>query len=54
MEIRKIRKELGMSRAEFGAALGVSPRTVEAWEQGWRKPSKTAMILIKKMAEKGR
>lgn len=36
MNIKKIRIELGLSRKEFAKAIGMSHRTVAAWEQGER------------------
>lgn len=32
------RKKTGMSRKELGKISGISWRTIEAWEQGWRQP----------------
>jgi putative transcriptional regulator len=32
---------------QFAALLGVSRRTLEQWEQGRRKPSQAAKMLIK-------
>lgn len=49
-EIRKLRKTLKMNTKKFGDAVGVSPRTVEDWEQGRRNPSKSAILLMKKLA----
>jgi len=40
-----IRDRLDLSRAAFAAKIGVSPRTVEGWEQG-RTPSNSAVRLI--------
>jgi putative transcriptional regulator len=37
----------GLSQAKFAAALGVSKRTLEQWEQGRRKPSDAARQLLK-------
>lgn len=37
-----MRRKSGLSQADFAAALGVSRRTLEQWEQGRRKPSGTA------------
>jgi transcriptional regulator with XRE-family HTH domain len=36
---RSIRLSLGMSRIEFADVIGVSRRTIEAYEQGLRGPS---------------
>jgi putative transcriptional regulator len=37
----------GLSQAQFAAALGVSKRTLEQWEQGRRAPSGAAKQLLK-------
>ncbi|HMS86734.1 MAG TPA: helix-turn-helix domain-containing protein [Nitrospira sp.] len=41
------RLKSGLSQAKFAAALGVSKRTLEQWEQGRRKPSGAAKQLLK-------
>lgn len=43
----RVRIKSGLSQAEFAAALGVSKRTLEQWEQGRRKPSGAAKQLLK-------
>lgn len=43
----RVRLKSGLSQAEFAAALGVSKRTLEQWEQGRRKPSGAAQQLLK-------
>ena len=40
------RKRLDMTRKAFASLLGVSKRTVEAWETGKSNPSPTARNLI--------
>jgi putative transcriptional regulator len=40
------RLKLGLSQSEFAKMLGVSPRTLQEWEQGRRKPSGAAKALI--------
>ena len=52
-KIEGLRYALGLSRAELGQAIGISPRTIEAWEQGWRSPSKPALILMQRLIEEG-
>lgn len=42
-----VRLKSGLSQAEFAAALGVSKRTVEQWEQGRREPSGAAQALLR-------
>jgi DNA-binding XRE family transcriptional regulator len=36
-DMRAIREELGMSQSELALTLGISSRTVQSCEQGWRK-----------------
>ena len=43
----RVRINSGLSQAKFAAALGVSKRTLEQWEQGRRKPSGAAKQLLK-------
>ena len=43
----RVRIKSGLSQAKFAAALGVSKRTLEQWEQGRRKPSGAAKQLLK-------
>lgn len=38
-EIKKIRTDLGMTQTLFAGFLGVSPKTVEAWEAGRNIPN---------------
>lgn len=33
-----IRKKLGLSQEEMAAALGVSVKTILAWQYNWRQP----------------
>ena len=47
--VKKIRKINKMSTTEFGKICGVSKRTVEKWEQGTRMPSRSALLLMKKL-----
>ncbi len=42
-----IRERLNLSQMAFAALLGVSPRTVQEWEQGRRKPSGPALALLR-------
>lgn len=38
---------MGLLQREFAEILGVSVRTLQAWEQGKRYPSKAASVLLK-------
>ncbi len=44
--VRKTRENLHLSRGVFAHQLGVSPRTLEKWEQGASKPNDQAATLI--------
>ncbi len=46
IDVVKTRKSLDMSQRSFAEILGVSKRTVEAWESGKTNPSPTAINLI--------
>ncbi len=45
-EVKKIRKATGMSQKTFAGYLGVSGKTVEAWEAGTNHPSGAASRLL--------
>ena len=51
VEIKKIRNKAGMTQAVFANYLGVSPKTVEAWELGRTHPTGPAYRLINILAE---
>ena len=48
-EVKKIRKTVGMSQKIFASYLGVSDKTVEAWEAGTNHPSGAASRLLSMM-----
>ena len=41
------RHKLGLSQTEFAHLLGISVRTLHNWEQGWRKPTGAARVLLR-------
>ena len=45
-DIRGIRKQLGISQPMFARYLGTSVACVRSWEQGSRRPQKTALRLL--------
>lgn len=45
-EVASARLRTGLSQAQFARALKISPRTLQEWEQGRRKPSGAAQALI--------
>lgn len=49
--LRRIRRDRGMSQAEFAALLDVRDRTYSAWESGKNTPSGSQMIATAKRIE---
>ena len=45
-EIKNIRSTLGVSQSIFASIMGVSAKTVEAWEGGRNKPDGAARRLL--------
>ena len=45
-EIKQARHRLNLTQAELAPLLGVSLKTIKNWEQGTRKPSKAALMLL--------
>ena len=45
-EIRTIRRSLDMTQAVFASFMGVSPKTVEAWERGRNTPDGPARRVL--------
>ncbi len=48
-EVKRIRKSTGMSQKTFASYMGVSGKTVEAWEAGTNHPSGAASRLLRMM-----
>jgi putative transcriptional regulator len=45
-DIKQIRKKTGLSQVMFAGSLGVSPKTVEAWENGRNRPEGASRRLL--------
>ncbi len=45
-ELTARRAALGLSQSQFAAALGISVRTIQEWEQGRRTPRPSIASLI--------
>ncbi|MHC6202179.1 helix-turn-helix domain-containing protein [Breznakiellaceae bacterium SP9] len=45
-DIKNIRQKTGLSQVMFAWSLGVSPKTVEAWENGRNRPEGAARRLL--------
>ena len=48
-EVKKIRNSTGMSQKTFASQVGVSDKTVEAWEAGTNHPSGAASRILNMM-----
>ena len=49
MDIKKLRKKMGLSQDKFAAKLGVAPYTVRRWESGATAPSPMARRVIEEL-----
>lgn len=45
-DVRQLRHSLNMTQRTFAAVMGVSAKTVEAWEKGTNTPAGTARRMI--------
>ena len=45
-DVQHIRGRLGLSQEQFAMMIGVSPRTVQNWEQKRRQPEGAARALL--------
>lgn len=44
---KAVREKLGLSQNQFASLIGISPRTLQNWEQGHRRPEGTARALLR-------
>jgi putative transcriptional regulator len=49
--IAATRQKLGLSQSHFARLLGISVRTLHHWEQGTRRPSGAARVLLRVAAQ---
>ena len=54
IEVREIRKAMGLTLEQFAAGLGVAVRTVTRWEGGESRPSPVMRRLLVSIAKRGR
>jgi putative transcriptional regulator len=45
--IARVRGKLGLSQSKFAAILGISVDTLQNWEQGRRRPTGSAKVLLR-------
>ncbi len=46
IDVREVRKQLGLSQAQFAAKFGFQPATLKNWEQGRTRPDGPARVLL--------
>jgi putative transcriptional regulator len=46
-DVRAIRQRFKLSRARFAERFGLDARAVQDWEQGRRRPDRTARVLLR-------
>jgi putative transcriptional regulator len=46
VDVRAIRAKLGLSQAEFSRRYAVSPRSLQEWEQGRRRPESAVRAYL--------
>jgi putative transcriptional regulator len=51
-EIIQLRRRVKLSQRVFARTLNVSTKTVQSWEQGYRRPSPAALRLLQVLAER--
>lgn len=45
-DVKKVREKTGLSQIQFANCLHISYKTLQNWEQGRRKPTGTAIVLM--------
>ena len=46
-DVKAIREQIGLSQSKFAALIGVSLRTLQNWELGYRHPTGPAKVLLR-------
>ena len=48
-EIYKIRRRTGLSQNEFAKKYHLTPRSIQSWEQDFRKPSDGVLYMLDRL-----
>lgn len=51
VDVKNIRKKIGMTQNEFASAFGISVSTLRHWERGDRTPHGPALVLLNVVAK---
>ena len=46
IDVRAVRRNLGLSQSQFAAKFGFQPATLRNWEQGRTRPDGAARVLL--------
>ena len=46
VDVRAVRRRIGLSQAAFARRFGINPRTVQDWEQGRYRPDPMTRALL--------
>ena len=46
MDVRRMRRKMGLSQTEFAKRFGFTPATIRNWEQGRTSPDGPARVLL--------
>lgn len=51
INVREVRKRMGLSQAQFAAKFGIPPATLRNWEQGRARPDAPTRVLLAVIAK---
>lgn len=51
VDVRKVRRKMGLSQAQFAAKFGFPPATLRNWEQGRSRPDAPTRVLLAVIAK---
>ncbi|HYA04661.1 MAG TPA: helix-turn-helix domain-containing protein [Xanthobacteraceae bacterium] len=51
IDVREVRRRLGLSQTAFARAFGLEVTALHAWEQGRRRPDRAARVLLAVIAK---
>lgn len=51
VDVKRIRRNIGMTQPQFAAAFGIGLDTLRHWERGDRSPKGTALVLLNMQAK---
>lgn len=54
IDVKAVRKQVGMTREQFAASFGISLDTLRHWERGDRIPRGPALVLLQVVAKEPR